>query len=79
MNKKIIISKDVMFLEDLLIYDGDKLEKPKSSVYIAVSLDIVPLHVVHNDHGEDEEQDHGENVNNDTPIVVDVEPAKQVE
>ena len=56
MNKMIIRSRDVVFLVDQLFVDGDKVEKPKSSIDILVSLDIVPPPIVHEDHGGDEQQ-----------------------
>nr|AAR96002.1 retrotransposon-like protein [Musa acuminata] len=52
-NKKIIRSRDVVFLEDQLFDD------------------------VYDDHGGDEQEDHGENVSDDTPTVDDIEPTEQ--
>ena len=76
-NKKIIRSRDVVFLEDQLFDDGDNIEKPETSVYIPWSLGPVPSPVVHDDHGGDEQEDSGENTSDDTPTVDDAEPTEQ--
>ena len=54
-DKKIIRSRDVVFLEDQTLEDiQKKAEKPKSSVdERPVNLDPVPSPVVHDDHGGD--------------------------
>ena len=54
-NKKIIRNKDVVFLEDQLFDDGDKVEKPESSVDTPMSSHTCPPPVVHDDHGGDEQ------------------------
>ena len=94
MNKKLIKSRDVVFLEDQLLDDIDKIEKPKSSINIPIRVDPIPPSVLQDDHGRvaqeahgenvnDEalivEQEHGESVNDEVPTVDDVEPTEQVE
>ena len=94
MNKKLIKSRDVVFIEDQLLDDIDKIEKPKSSINIPIRVDPIPPSVLQDDHGRvaqeahgenvnDEalivEQEHGESVNDEVPTVDDVEPTEQVE
>ena len=50
-NKKIIRSKYVVFLEDQLCDGSDNVEKSKTSIYILWSLCPFPLSIVHDDHG----------------------------
>ena len=40
-------------------------------------MSLVPLPIVHDDHGGDEQEDRGENVSNDTSTIDDVEPTEQ--
>ncbi|URD73988.1 hypothetical protein MUK42_36205 [Musa troglodytarum] len=78
-NKKIVRSRDVVFLEDQLFDNGDTVEKPETSVYIPWSSGPVPPPIVHDDHGRDdnEEEECGENVNDDTSTVDEVELTEQ--
>ncbi|URE40384.1 hypothetical protein MUK42_35170 [Musa troglodytarum] len=75
-NKKIVRSRDVVFLEDQLFDNGDTVEKPETSAYIPWSLGLVPPPIVHDDHGGDEEEECGENVSDDTSIIDEVEPTE---
>ena len=76
--KKIVRSRDVVFLEDQLVSDDDKVEKASSSAEIPVRLDTVPP-VVPTNHGGEVQEDDGDTGNEDAPIVDDVEPAEQVD
>ncbi|KAL6350377.1 hypothetical protein AAG906_004328 [Vitis piasezkii] len=63
-NKKLIRSRDVVFLENQLLDDIDKVEKPKSFVNIPISVDPVSPPI---------------NVNDEACAIDDVEPIEQVE
>ena len=79
LSRKIVKSRDVVFLEDQRVADGDKIEKASSSTEIPIRIDpVVPLPVYANHGGELQEGD-GITQNEDDPIVDDVEPTKQVD
>ena len=63
LNKKIIRSRDVVFLEDQIFEDCDKVQKQKSPANVPVSTSSVPSPIVHDDHGRDEQENHEEQVN----------------
>ena len=85
----------MVFLEDQLLDDIDKVEETKSSVNIPISVDPVPPPIVQDDHvrveqeahSENvndkaptiEQEEHGENVDDEAPAINDVEPTEQVE
>ena len=79
MSRKIVRSKDVVFLEDQLVDDGDKVEKASSSIEIPIRIDpVVPL-IMHANHGGELQESDSVIGNEDDPIVDDVEPTKQVD
>ena len=49
--KKIVISRDVVFLGDKLVDDGDKVEKASFSPEIAIRIDPIVLPIAHANHG----------------------------
>ena len=53
MSRKIFRSGDVVFLEDQLVADADKVEKASSSVEIPIRIDPVVPPIVHANHGGD--------------------------
>ena len=58
LSKKIVKSRDVVFLEDQLVDDGDKVEKASSSAEIPIRIDpVVPPTVYANHGGELQEGD----------------------
>ena len=77
LSRKIVRSKDVVFLEDQRVADGDKVEKASSSTEIPIRIDLVVPPLVYVG-GELQEGD-GITQNEDDPIVDDVEPTKQVD
>ena len=50
-SKKIVRSRDVVFLEDQLVDDGDKVEKVSSSLEIPIRIDLVVPPIVLANHG----------------------------
>ena len=78
MIKKIVKSRDVVFLEDQLVDDGDKVEKASSFAEIQIRIDPVVPPIVHADHGGELREGNSVIENKDDPIVDDVEPTKQV-
>ena len=53
LSKKIVISRDVVFLEDQLVDDGDKVENASSSAEIPIRIDpVIPPTVYANHKGE---------------------------
>ena len=79
LSRKIVRSRDVVFLEDQLVDDGDKVEKSSSSAEIPIRIDpVVPPTVFANHEGELQEGD-GVIENEDDPIVDNVEPTEQVD
>ena len=79
MRKKIVKNRDVVFLEDQLVVDGDKVEKASSSTEILITIDPVVPPTVHANHGGELQEGDGVTENEDGPIVDDVEPTKQVD
>ena len=67
MTKKIVRSRDVIFLKDQVTRDNDKTEEASSSTEIPSSLDATPPAMSH-DHGGDTKKDNSDGVNNDEPI-----------
>ena len=51
LSRKIVRSRDVVFLEDQLVDDGDKVEKASSSVEIPIRIDPVVPPTVYANHG----------------------------
>ena len=78
-NKKIIRSRDVVFLEDQVGEDVEKAENSNPST--STSIDLTPVHSppVHPDYGEGVQEDHGDNGNENNQADEEVEPAEQVE
>ena len=79
MNRKIVRIKDVVFLEDQLVDDDDKVEKASSSIEIPIRTDPFVLPIVHANHGGELQEGHGVTENEDDLIVDDVKPTKQVD
>ena len=79
MNRKIVRSKDVVFLKDQLVDDGDKVHKSSSSIEIPIKIDPFVPPAVHANHGGELQEGHGVTENEDDPIIDDVEPTKQVD
>ena len=50
MSRKIVRSRDVVFLEDQIVDDGDKVEKASSSIEILITIDLVVPPTVHANH-----------------------------
>ena len=58
MSRKIVRSRDVVFLEDQLVDDGDNVEKASSSIEIPIIINLVVPPIVHANHkGELQEND----------------------
>ena len=53
MSKKIFRSRDVVFLEEQLVDDGDKVEKATSSTEIPIDIDPVVPPTMHANHGRE--------------------------
>ena len=51
MSRKIFKSRDVVFLEDQLVDDGDKVEKASSSIEIPIRIYLVVPPIVLSNHG----------------------------
>ena len=79
MSKKIVRSRDVVFLEDQLVDDGDKVEKDSSSIEIPIRIDPVVPPIVHANHGGELQEGDGVIENEDNFTVDDVEPTEQVD
>ena len=73
MSKKTVKSRDVVFLEDQLVDDGDKVEKASSSIEIPIRIDPVVPPTVHANYGGELQEGDGVIENEDDPIVDDVE------
>ena len=69
MARKLIRSRDVMFLKDQIVGDVEKSDDSQSSLDILVIPTSVSPHVVHNDHGEA-----GEDNNDDLAELVEQPP-----
>ena len=50
MSKKIVKRRDVVFIEDQLVDDGDKVEKTSSFAEIPIRIDLVVLPTMHANH-----------------------------
>ena len=79
MSRKIVKSRDVMFLEDQLVDEGDKVEKASSSAEIPIRIDPVVPPTVHANHGGELQEGNSVTENEDDLIVDDVEPVEQVD
>ena len=79
LSNKIVRSKDVVFLEDQLVDDGDKVEKASSFAEIPIIIDLVVPPTLYVNHGEELQEGDGVIENEDDPIVDDVEPTEQVD
>ena len=79
MSRKIVRSKDVVFLEDQLVDDGVKVEKASSSIEIPIRIDPLVPPTMHANHGGELQESDGVIENEDDLIVDDVEPTKQVD
>ena len=55
--KKIIRSKNIVFLEDQIIEDFEKIKKPKSVIRYYMDLGLVPPTMMNNDNGGDIQND----------------------
>ena len=78
MNKKLIRRRVMVFLEDQLLNDIDKVKKSKSSVNIPFTVDPIPPPIVQDDHGRVEQEAHSENVNDEVPTVEQEEHGENV-
>ena len=78
-NKKIVRSRGVVFLEDQVIDDGKKGENSCSSAEIHVNLDLISPLAENTDQGGDVQEDGGDAVNDEALPVDDVELVDQVE
>uniref|UniRef100_A0A803NFN3 Retroviral polymerase SH3-like domain-containing protein n=1 Tax=Cannabis sativa TaxID=3483 RepID=A0A803NFN3_CANSA len=72
LNKKIIRSKDAVFLEDQMFEDSDKVQKKKSHVNVLVSTSAVPSPIVHDDHEGDEQKNYKEHVNKKNILFTEI-------
>ena len=79
MSRKIVKSKEVVFIEDQLVDDGDKVEKASSYTEIPIRIDLVVPPTMHANHRGELQEGDGVTENEDDPIVGDVEPTKQVD
>ena len=79
LSRKIVRSRDVVFLEDQLVDDGDKGEKASYSVEIPIRIDPVVPPIVYANHGGELQEGGGVIKNEDDPIVDDVKPTEQVD
>ena len=79
MNRKTVKSIDVVFLEDQLVDDGDKVEKACSSAEIPIRIDPIVPPTVHANHGGELQEGDGVIENEDDPIVYDVEQTDKVD
>ena len=79
MSKKIVKSRDVVFLEEQLVDDGDKVEKATSSTEIPIDIDPVVPPTMHANHGRELQEGHGVIENEDDPTVDDIEPTEKVD
>ena len=79
LSRKIVKSKDVVFLKDQLVDDGDKVEKTSSFAELAIGIDPVVSPAMHANHGEELQEDYGVTENENEIIVDDVEPTEQVD
>ena len=70
--KKIVRSRDVIFFKDLTIENIDNNEKTITSNEYLINLDPAPPPMVYYDDGGDVQIDNGDAINDDTPIVDDV-------
>ena len=78
-NKKLIRSRDVVFLEDQLFKDFDECEKLKSFVDIPIRVDPIPTPILQYDHWRFVHEEHGENDNDEAPTIDDIKPIEQIE
>ena len=76
-DKKIVRSRDVVFLEDQTIEDFGHVEQSASDASDLVNLDPVPLPAVHNEYVEDVEPPHGDDVNDEIPNEVEPEDEEE--
>ena len=76
-DKKIVRSRDVVFLEDQTIEDFGHVEQSASDASDLVNLDPVPLPAVHNEYVEDVEPPHGDDVNDEIPNEVKPEDEEE--
>ena len=78
-SRKIVRSRDVVFLEGQLVDDGDKVEKASSYVEIPIRIDPVVLPSVHANHKGELQEGNGVIENEGYPTVDDVELIEQVD
>ncbi|RVX08547.1 Retrovirus-related Pol polyprotein from transposon TNT 1-94 [Vitis vinifera] len=74
----IFLRRVMVFLEDQLLNDIDKVKKSKSSVNIPFTVDPIPPPIVQDDHGRVEQEAHSENVNDEVPTVEQEEHGENV-
>ena len=79
MSRKLVGSREVVFLEDQLVDDGGKVEKSSSSTKIPIRNDPVVPATMHANHGGELQEGHGVTENEDDHIIDDVEPIEQVD
>ena len=65
--RKMVRSRDVVFIEDQTIEDFDRDQMPSTSREYPVDLDPIPPPIVHNDHGGDEQANTDDMVDSGTP------------
>ena len=78
LSRKIVRSRDVVFLKDQLLDDGDKVEKASSFTEIAIRIDPMVPPTVHDNHRGELQEGDGVTENEDDPVVDGVEPTEQV-
>ena len=78
-SRTIVRRRDVVFLEDQPVDDGDKVEKASSYAEIPIRTDPVVPPIVYSNHGGELHEGDGVTENEDDPIVDDVEPTEQVD
>ena len=79
LSRKIVRSRDVVFLKDQLLDDGDKVEKASSFTEIVIRIDPMVPPTVHANHRGELQEGDGVTENEDDPVVDDVEPIEQVD
>ena len=79
MSRKVVRSRDVVFLEDQLVDDDDKVEKASSYAEIPIRIDRVVPPTVHANHEGELQEGDGVTENEDDPTIDDVEPIEQVD
>lgn len=77
--RKIVRSRDVVFLEDQLVHDNDKIEQASSTIKVLIRIDSFIPPIGHMNHRGELQEDDDVIENDDNPIVDEVEPIEQVD